>query len=146
MCKYFDLLLYFKQKSILLLILSVFSKLSFLLAPSVINLFFNEFNLSNTTKLILLDSLLQEVTETESQIAFCLIRPSLHCLIHFSKRLMWLKSNLSNTTKLTMLDSLHREVGATEIKIATFLIRQSPYCLIHLSKRLGQLKSKKQLV
>ena len=56
-------------------------------------------------------------------IATCLIRPSLHCLIHFSKRLMWLKSNLSNTTKLTMLDSLHQEVGATEIKIATFLIR-----------------------
>ena len=56
-------------------------------------------------------------------IATCLIRPSLHCLIHFSKRLMWLNSNLSNTTKLTLLDSLHQEVGATEIKIATFLIR-----------------------
>ena len=37
-------------------------------------------NLSNTTKLILLDSLLQEVTMVEIQIATCLIRPSLYCL------------------------------------------------------------------
>ena len=39
MCKYFDLLLYFKQESILLLILSVFNKLSTLSAPSTINFF-----------------------------------------------------------------------------------------------------------
>ena len=39
--------------------LSVFSKLSILLAPSVMT-FFTNFNLSNMTKLILLDSLLQE--------------------------------------------------------------------------------------
>ena len=49
-------------------------------------LFFTNINLSNTTKLTLLDSLLQEVTVTEIQIATCLIRPSLHCLIHFYKR------------------------------------------------------------
>ena len=42
--------------------------------------------------------------------ATCLIRPSLHCLIHFSKRLVLLNSNLSNTIKLTLLDSLLQEV------------------------------------
>ena len=43
--------------------------------------------LSNMIKLTLLDSLLQEITVTEIPIATYLIRPSLHCLIHFSKRL-----------------------------------------------------------
>ena len=47
-------------------------------------------------------------------IATCLIRPSLHCLIHFYKRLMWLNSNLSNTTKLTLLDTLLQEVNVTK--------------------------------
>ena len=47
-------------------------------------------------------------------IATCLIRPSLHCLIHFSKRLMWLNSNLSNTTKLTLLDTLLQELDVTK--------------------------------
>ena len=46
-------------------------------------------NLSNTTKLILLESLLQEVMTRETQLATCLIRPSLYCLIHFSKSLPW---------------------------------------------------------
>ena len=41
--------------------------------------------LSNTTKLILLDSLLQEVTAPEIQITTFLIHPSLYCLIHFYK-------------------------------------------------------------
>ena len=43
--------------------------------------------LSNTTKLILLDSILQKVTTGEIQIANCLIGPSLYFLIHFTKRL-----------------------------------------------------------
>ena len=51
--------------------------------------FFNN-NLSNTTKLRLLDSLLQEDSVT--------------------------KTNLSNTTKLTLLDSLLQEVSSSEIK------------------------------
>ena len=46
-------------------------------------------NFSNTTKLLLLDSLLQEVTIEEIQIATCLIWQSLFCLIHFSKSLPW---------------------------------------------------------
>ena len=50
-------------------------------------------NLSNTTKFILLDSLLEEVTAQEIQIATCLIRISLYCLIHFFKRLLRPKSN-----------------------------------------------------
>ena len=51
----------------------------------MIDFFFTNINLSNTTKLTLLDSLLQEVTVTEIQIATCLIQPSFYCLIHFSK-------------------------------------------------------------
>ena len=43
-------------------------------------------DLSNATKLTLLDSLLREVAVTEIQIATCLKQPSLHYLIHFSKR------------------------------------------------------------
>ena len=39
------------------------------------------------TKLILLDSVLQEVMMGYIQIAICLIRPSLYFLINFSKRL-----------------------------------------------------------
>ena len=81
MCRLFDLLLSFKKETTLLFMLSVINKLSTLTAPSMINFF-----LSNMTKLTLLDSLFQEVTVTEIQIANCLIRPSLHCLIHFSKR------------------------------------------------------------
>ena len=49
-------------------------------------------NLSNKTKLTLLDSLLQEVTTGEIQVATSLIWPSLYFLIHFSRRLGWLKS------------------------------------------------------
>ena len=75
-------------------------------------------------------------------IASCLIRPSLHCLIHFSKRLMWLNNNLSNTTELILLDSLFQEVRATEFQIANCLIRLSLFCLIHISKMLGWLKFK----
>ena len=98
MCKYFDLLLYFKQESILLLILSVFNKLSTLSAPSTINFFL--------------------------QISTCLIWPNWYCLIHFSKRLRLLhpNSNLSNMTKLILLDSLLQEVRETGIQIATWLI------------------------
>ena len=54
--------------------------------------------LSNTTKLILLDSLLQEVTEGEIRITTCLIRPSLYCLIHLSKRLSFKKRGLQEFT------------------------------------------------
>ena len=61
-------------------------------------------------------------------IATCLIRPSLHCLIHFSKRLVWVNSNLSNMTKLTLLDPLLQEVGATEIQISTCLIGYELMC------------------
>ena len=86
MCSLFYLLLSLKKETTLLLMLSVINKLSTLTVPSMINFFFTNINLSNTTKLTLLDSLLQEVTVTEIQIATCLIRPSLHCLIHFSKR------------------------------------------------------------
>ena len=86
MSSLFNLLLSFKKESNLLLILSVINKLSTLSAPSMIEFFFTNFNLSNTTKHILLDSLLQEVRVTEIQIATCLIRLSLNCLIHFSKR------------------------------------------------------------
>ena len=111
MCKYFDLLLYFKQESILLLILSVFNKLSTLSAPSTINFFL--------------------------QISTCLIWPNWYCLIHFSKRLRLLhpNSNLSNMTKLILLDSLLQEVRVTGIQIATWLIWPSLYCLIHFSER-----------
>ena len=42
---------------------------------------------SNMSKLILLDSLLQEVTTAELPMANSLMRPSLYCLIHFYKRL-----------------------------------------------------------
>ena len=41
------------------------------------------------TSIILLDKLLQEVTTQEIQIATCIIRQSLYCLIHFSKSLPW---------------------------------------------------------
>ena len=40
MNKYFDLLFYFKQESIMLFILSVFNKLSALSAPSTFNFFY----------------------------------------------------------------------------------------------------------
>ena len=86
MCSLFNLLLSLKKETTLLFMLSVINKLSTLTAPSMIDFFFTNINLSNMTKLTLLDSLLQEVTVTEIQIATCLIRPSLHCLIHFSKR------------------------------------------------------------
>ena len=86
MSSLFNLLLSFEKESTLLLIASVINKLSTLSAPSMIDFFFTNFNLSNTTKHILLDSLLQEVRVTEIQIATCLIRLSLCCLIHFSKR------------------------------------------------------------
>ena len=46
-------------------------------------------SLSNTTKLILLDSLLQEVTTGETQIATCLIGQILYFFINFSERLPW---------------------------------------------------------
>ena len=48
----------------------------------------------------LLDSLLQEVTVTEIQIATCLIRPSLHCLIHFSKRCVSCRSPVLSSLRL----------------------------------------------
>ena len=83
MSSLFNLLLSFEKESTLLLIASVINKLSTLSAPSMIDFFF-KFNLSNTTKHILLDSLLQEVRVTEFQIATCLIWLSLYCLIHFS--------------------------------------------------------------
>ena len=111
MCRYFDLLLYSKQDSILLLILSVFNKLSTLSAPSTINLFL--------------------------QISTCLIWPNWYCSIHLSKRL-WLlhpNCNLSNMTKLIFLDSLLQEVRVTGIQIKTWLIWPSLYCLIYFSKR-----------
>ena len=44
-------------------------------------------NLSNSTKLIVFDSLLHDIKATEIQIATCLIRPRLYWLIHFSKSL-----------------------------------------------------------
>ena len=66
MCSLFDLLHSLKNETTLLLMLSVINKLSTVTAPSIINFFL--------------------------QISTCLIRPSLHCLIHFSKRLQWLKS------------------------------------------------------
>ena len=66
MCSLFYLLLSLKKETTLLLMLSVINKLSTLTAPSMIDFFL--------------------------QISTCLIRPSLHCLIHFSKRLQWLKS------------------------------------------------------
>ena len=66
MCSLFNLLLSLKKETTLLFMLSVINKLSTLTAPSMIDFFF--------------------------QISTCLIRPSLHCLIHFSKRLQWLKS------------------------------------------------------
>ena len=111
MCKYFDLLLYFKQESILLLILSVFNKLSTLSAPSTINFFL--------------------------QISTCLIWPNWYCLIHFSKRLRLLhpNSNLSNMTKLILLDSLLQEVRVTGIQIVTWLIWPSLHWLIHFCGR-----------
>ena len=110
-CKFLNILLYFKQESILLLILSVLNKLSTLSAPSTINFFL--------------------------QISTCLIWPNWYCLIHFSKRLRLLhpNSNLSNMTKLILLDSLLQEVRVTGIQIATWLIWPSLYCLIHFSKR-----------
>ena len=80
--------------------LSVINKLSTLTAPSMINFFFTNINLSNTTKLTLLDSLLQEVTVTEIQIAICLIRPSFHCLIHFSMRCVSCRSPVLSSIKL----------------------------------------------
>ena len=66
MCSFNNLVLYFKKESTLLLIASVINKLSTLSAPSMIDFF--------------------------PQISTCLIRPSIYCLIHFSKRLGWLKS------------------------------------------------------
>ena len=80
--------------------LSVINKLSTLTAPSMIDFFFTNINLSNMTKLTLLDSLLQEVTVTEIQIATCLIRPSLHCLIHFSKRCVSCRSPVLSSLRL----------------------------------------------
>ena len=67
MCILFNLLLSLKKETTFLFMLSVINKLSTLTAPSMIDFFF-------------------------LQISTCLIRPSLHCLIHFSKRLQWLKS------------------------------------------------------
>ena len=144
MCSLFYLLLSLKKETTLLLMLSVINKLSTLTAPSMINFFFTNINLSNTTKHKLLDSLLQEVTV---QIAACLIRPSLHCLIHFYERCVSSVNslffiNLYNMTKLVLLDSLLQEVRVTEIQLATCLIRLSLYCLIHFSKRFWRPKSK----
>ena len=65
MSSLFNLLLSFEKESTLLLIASVINKLSTLSAPSMIDFFFTNFNLSNTTKHILLDSLLQEARVTE---------------------------------------------------------------------------------
>ena len=48
----------------------------------------------------MLDSLLQEVTVTEIQIAICLIRPSFHCLIHFSMRCVSCRSPVLSSIKL----------------------------------------------
>ena len=64
MCSLFNLLLSLKKETTLLFMLSVINKLSTLTAPSMIDFFFTNINLSNTTKLTLLDSLLQEVTVT----------------------------------------------------------------------------------
>ena len=50
---------------------------------------FANINLSYMAKFILLDSLLQEVTTGEIQIATSLRGPSLYFLIFFSKRLQW---------------------------------------------------------
>ena len=66
MCSLFNLLLSLKKEPTWLFMLSVINKLSTLTAPSMIDFFL--------------------------QISTCLIWPSLHCLIHFSKRLLWLKS------------------------------------------------------
>ena len=100
MCSLFYLLLSLKKETTLLLMLSVINKLSTLTVPSMINFFFTNINLSNMTKLTLLDSLLQEVTVTEIQIATCLIRPSLHCLIHFSKRCVSCRSPVLSSLRL----------------------------------------------
>ena len=64
MCSLFNLLLSLKKETTLLLMLSVINKLSTLTAPSMIDFFFTNINLSNMNKLTLLDSLLQEVTVT----------------------------------------------------------------------------------
>ena len=100
-----------KKGSILLLILSVFNKLSTLSVPSMIVFFFLE-------------------------ISTCLFRPSLYCLVHFSTRLQDLNSKrkLVYMTMLILLDSVLQEVRATEIQIGTCVIWPSLYCLIGILK------------